>query len=144
MDWLWDEYNRKPTTYPDPIQYCYASDSKSKPRVLMKVIIVGGGPAGLTAAHALHHARIDFVLLEKRKGPFVDQGASLVLSPGTLRIMHQFGLLNRLLAIGAEIQHNKAFTKAGFAFRDTWAFAQIRKKLVFFFTPFLSLSPSRY
>lgn len=94
----------------------------------MKVIIVGGGPVGLTAAHALYHAGIDFVVLERRKDPVLDQGASLVLSPGTLRVMHQFGLLDQLLAIGAEIQHNKAFTKVGLCFRDTWAFSNIRKK----------------
>lgn len=65
-----------------------------------KVIVVGGGPVGLTAAHALHHAGIDFVILESRSSAVLDQGASLVLSSPSLRIMHQLGILERLLKIG--------------------------------------------
>ncbi|KAL6408424.1 hypothetical protein AUP68_08281 [Ilyonectria robusta] len=70
-----------------------------------KAIIIGGGPAGLTAAHALYLAGIDFLNLEGRESVVVDQGASLVLGPQSLRVMHQFGLLDKLRAIGGEIGH---------------------------------------
>ena len=66
-----------------------------------KVIIVGGGPNGITAAHALHHAGIDFVVLERRQDVFEDTGASLVLSPQNLRIFHQLGILDQFLHLAA-------------------------------------------
>lgn len=46
-----------------------------------KVIIVGGGPIGLLVAHALGHAGIDFVLLERRERLLEDTGAALIFSP---------------------------------------------------------------
>ncbi|KAH8665554.1 hypothetical protein BGZ61DRAFT_366106 [Ilyonectria robusta] len=82
-----------------------------------KAIIIGGGPAGLTAAHALYLAGIDFLILEGRESVVVDQGASLVLGPQSLRVMHQFGLLDKLRAIGGEIGHCKAFTLDGREFK---------------------------
>ncbi|KGO73635.1 Monooxygenase, FAD-binding [Penicillium italicum] len=78
-----------------------------------KVIVVGGGPVGLTAAHALHHAGIDFTVLESRSTPVLDLGASIVLSSPSLRIMHQFGILERLLKIGGPLQHAQSMTRDG-------------------------------
>lgn len=37
-----------------------------------KVIVVGGGPSGLIAAHALYLAGIDFVVLERRENVIED------------------------------------------------------------------------
>ncbi|KDN46109.1 FAD binding domain-containing protein [Tilletiaria anomala UBC 951] len=68
-----------------------------------KVIVVGGGPADLTAAHTLYKATIDFVVLERRQEVVIDEGASLVLGVDTLRIMHQLGLLDKLKAISSEL-----------------------------------------
>ncbi|GKT52250.1 FAD-dependent monooxygenase sdnN [Colletotrichum spaethianum] len=65
---------------------------------------------GITAAYALYHAGIDFVVLERRKNVVEDLGASLVLSPASLRIFHQFGILDQLLEIGGKVKENKAFT----------------------------------
>lgn len=84
-----------------------------------KVIIVGGGPNGITAAHTLERAGIDFVVLESRENVVDDVGASLVLSPGTLRVFHQLGLLNQLLEIGSTLLHNKGFTTDGHVFKQT-------------------------
>ena len=50
-----------------------------------KVIIVGGGPVGLIAAHVLLRAGIDFVLLESRPDICVNLGANLVLLPSGQR-----------------------------------------------------------
>ncbi|KAJ5096985.1 FAD/NAD(P)-binding domain-containing protein [Penicillium angulare] len=92
-----------------------------------KVIVVGGGPVGLTAAHALHHAGIDFVVLEARDSVVLDQGASLVLAPHSLRVMHQFGLLESLSKIGCEMARNSSFTQDGNCFADGRAVVRILK-----------------
>jgi len=45
------------------------------------VIVVGGGPVGLTAAHALTQAGIPFTVLETRPSVVIDAGSNLVLLP---------------------------------------------------------------
>ena len=59
-----------------------------------KVIVVGGGPVGMTAAHALSRAGIDFVVLERRSEIVEDAGSGLVLSAMGLRALAQLGLLD--------------------------------------------------
>ncbi|KAJ5521811.1 hypothetical protein N7527_005926 [Penicillium freii] len=93
-----------------------------------KVIVVGGGPVGLTAAHALHHAGIDFVILESRSSAVLDQGASLVLSSPSLRIMHQLRVLERLLKIGGELQRTQSMTRDGHQFVSSQAVFQVLRK----------------
>lgn len=85
----------------------------------LKVIIVGSGPAGLTAAHALSLADVEFVILEKRPTILEDIGASLVLSPASLRVLYQFGLADQLKQISAELEHVQSFTREGVKFKDT-------------------------
>lgn len=58
----------------------------------IRVIVVGGGPVGLTAAHILSQAGIDFVVLEARETCLAEVGASMNLYPGTMRVLHQLGL----------------------------------------------------
>jgi 2-polyprenyl-6-methoxyphenol hydroxylase-like FAD-dependent oxidoreductase len=65
-----------------------------------RVIIVGGGPVGLTAGHMLTKMGVDWVLLEKRdnvtgKG----QGSSIFLQPHNQRIYDQIGLFGELQKI---------------------------------------------
>lgn len=57
-----------------------------------KAIVVGGGPVGLTAAHALSRANIDFILLERRPSAVIDAGSNLVLSPTGIRALSQLDL----------------------------------------------------
>lgn len=92
-----------------------------------KVIIVGGGPVGLFAAHAFRSADIDFVLLERRENITIDVGACLVLTPATLRVFHQLGLLDQVLSIGCELEKRQTFTLDGHLF-DSNAFQYMRKK----------------
>jgi len=61
-----------------------------------KVIVVGGGPVGLVAAHSLTQAGIDFVLLESRSSVVLDAGSNLVLTAIGLRVLGQLGLLPAL------------------------------------------------
>ncbi|KAJ4260007.1 hypothetical protein NW757_001959 [Fusarium falciforme] len=92
-----------------------------------KVIVVGGGPSGLTAAHALHLAGIDFAVLERRENVVEDVGASLVLAPPSLRVMHQFGILEELLAIGREVEFGKSFDLEGREFKNSTKVQLLRK-----------------
>ncbi|EXF81329.1 FAD binding domain-containing protein [Colletotrichum fioriniae PJ7] len=91
-----------------------------------KVIIVGGGPSGITAAHALHHAGIDFVVLERRTNIVEDLGASLVLGAQSLRVFHQFGILDSLMEIGGKLYENKGFTVDGHAFKHAETLAILK------------------
>ena len=58
-----------------------------------RVIVVGGGVAGLTAAHALHKAKIDYVVLERCSEPAPPTGASIAIYPHGARILNQIGCL---------------------------------------------------
>jgi 2-polyprenyl-6-methoxyphenol hydroxylase-like FAD-dependent oxidoreductase len=58
-----------------------------------RVIVVGGGPVALTAAHALSQAGIDYVVLERRKALDQDSGASVAVWPHNVRLLDQLGLL---------------------------------------------------
>lgn len=63
----------------------------------MKVIIVGGGIAGLTLASALEKAGIDFILLESRALFDPQVGASIGIHPSGLRIFDQLGAAQELI-----------------------------------------------
>ncbi|KXJ92894.1 hypothetical protein Micbo1qcDRAFT_232569 [Microdochium bolleyi] len=57
-----------------------------------RVIVAGGGLVGLTAAHVLHKAGIDFVILEKHKTVLPAVGSVMTIWPQTFRILEQLGL----------------------------------------------------
>lgn len=101
-----------------------------------KVIIVGGGPSGITAAHVLERAGIDFVVLERRDNVIDDVGASLVLSPGSLRVFHQLGLLDRLMEIGNTLSSAKGFTADGHNFKRVSIGNYMMKRYVMYRTCF--------
>ncbi|KAF5657976.1 hydroxylase [Fusarium heterosporum] len=68
-----------------------------------KAIVVGGGPVGLTAAHALSRANIDFVLLERRSSTVIDAGSNLVLTPMGIRALGQLGLADLLQKVSSPL-----------------------------------------
>ncbi|KAK3374154.1 hypothetical protein B0T24DRAFT_288829 [Lasiosphaeria ovina] len=61
-----------------------------------KVVVVGGGPAGLVAAHALTKAGIDFVVLEGRSSVAPELGAGVGFWPMSLRILDQLDILEQI------------------------------------------------
>lgn len=73
-----------------------------------KVIIVGGGLAGLGLAHCLTQAGIDYVVLERNEDVCVNGGASMALWPHNARILDQLGLLEgaQQLDLNIKYKHN--------------------------------------
>src|SRR5689334_22376519 len=61
--------------------------------IKFKVIVVGGGPVGLTAAHVLAKAGIDFVVLESYHTVTPDRGSAVGLWPPTHRVFDQLRIL---------------------------------------------------
>ncbi|CAI7659374.1 unnamed protein product [Penicillium glandicola] len=64
-----------------------------------RVIIVGGGVAGLTLASAFEKAGIDYVLLERRPAFNDAVGASIALTPNGARVLDQLGAWGKWLEI---------------------------------------------
>jgi 2-polyprenyl-6-methoxyphenol hydroxylase-like FAD-dependent oxidoreductase len=82
-----------------------------------RVIIVGGGPVGLTAAHALLAAGIDFVVLEARPTFTPEEGASLLAYASTQRVWHQLGLYGAMEARACPVEHRTWADHAGNVYR---------------------------
>lgn len=93
-----------------------------------KVIVVGGGPVGLTTAHILSRAGIEYVVLERRSSIHIDVGASLALWPQSLRVLSQLGLLERLQDLGEEMGRTTTVTLEGHKYKETWATETLTEK----------------
>lgn len=83
------------------------------------VIIVGAGPVGLTAAHALSKAGINFTVLERREKIEENIGATIVLWPHGIRVLAQLGLEEKLRTIGTELQKGLHQTHSGKVYNTT-------------------------
>jgi 2-polyprenyl-6-methoxyphenol hydroxylase-like FAD-dependent oxidoreductase len=92
-----------------------------------KVIVVGGGPVGLTAAHALTQAGIDFVLLERRQEVVIDAGSNLVLSPVGLRTLAQLGIQKEIYAVSSPLSRVDRIDHNGKNIGDVEFFKQMEK-----------------
>lgn len=95
-----------------------------------RVIIVGGGPTGMTAAHALTRAGIDFVLLEGRHEIALDAGCNLVLSSMGMRALGQLGLLPALKKVSSPVTKFQRLDHKGRDIGDTMFFTYIQQRLV--------------
>ena len=93
-----------------------------------RVIVVGGGPVGLTAAHALQRAGIDFLVLERRPEVVIDAGSNLVLSPVGLRTMTQLGIVGDLNAVSSPLGRIDRLDHNGRDIGDVQFFNQMKKK----------------
>jgi 2-polyprenyl-6-methoxyphenol hydroxylase-like FAD-dependent oxidoreductase len=93
-----------------------------------KVIVVGGGPVGLTAAHALTRADIDFIVLERREDAIIDAGSNLVLLPQGLRILSQIGLLDSLHNVSSPMRRILRFDHSGRSIGDMHWFTLMKEQ----------------
>ncbi|KAK1752821.1 hypothetical protein QBC47DRAFT_463326 [Echria macrotheca] len=78
-----------------------------------RVIVVGGGPVGLTAAHILTKASIDFVVLERRDSVHPDEGAGIAIGPTTYRLLDQLDLISQFDDIATPINTKNVMTRDG-------------------------------
>lgn len=95
-----------------------------------KVIVVGGGPVGLTAAHALAQAKLDFVVLEQRAKIVQDAGSNLVLLPIGLRVLSQLGLLSNIEKTSSPMSRFRRIDHKGRDLGDTLWFTYFKEKFV--------------
>ena len=93
-----------------------------------KVIVVGGGPVGLTAAHALDKAGIDFILLESRSHVVLDAGSNLVMSPVGLRTLAQLGMFQALNAVSSPLGRVDRLDHKGHNIGESQVFDVLRKE----------------
>lgn len=93
-----------------------------------KVIVVGGGPVGLVAAHALSRAGIDFVVLESRPSIVLDAGSNLVINPMGLRVLGQLGLLPAFDAVSSPLAQIERRDHNGKDLGTSQAFVHISEK----------------
>jgi flavin-dependent dehydrogenase len=73
---------------------------EAMPETRCEVLVIGGGPAGSTAAGLLAEYGHDVVLLEKARHPRFHIGESLL--PANLPLLERFGVAERVRAIGME------------------------------------------
>ncbi|KAH8743184.1 FAD binding domain protein [Diaporthe sp. PMI_573] len=79
----------------------------------MRVVIVGGGLAGLALASALEKANVDFILLEARSRIDPQVGASIGLNAAALRILDQLGAAQDIIKHCAPVKLSKVHRSDG-------------------------------
>ncbi|MFH8983254.1 FAD-dependent oxidoreductase [Streptomyces varsoviensis] len=70
----------------------------------VEVLVVGGGPAGLTVAHELARRGVRLRVVDRASGPATTSRA-LATHPRTMEVCHQMGLADELLARGQRVEH---------------------------------------
>src|SRR5215210_586326 len=86
----------------------------SAPGRAMRVIIIGGGIGGLTAAAALRRAGVDTVVLERRTQlEELHSGGGMVLWHNAIRGLQHVGLAERIQAAGTPLREMTWFTCRG-------------------------------
>ncbi|OAQ75546.1 FAD binding domain-containing protein [Purpureocillium lilacinum] len=92
-----------------------------------RVIVVGGGPVGMTAAHALSRANLDFIVLERRAKMVEDAGSNLVLLPIGLRVLGQLGLLPKIESVSSPMSRFRRMDHNGRDLGDTLWFTYFKE-----------------
>jgi len=77
-----------------------------------RVLIVGAGIGGLTAANALRHAGIESVVFEKME-PLRALGSGFVLQPNAIEALDAIGLREPVVAAGKPLEWYEHRTKSG-------------------------------
>ena len=96
-------------------------------RANFNVIIVGGGPVGLVAAHMLFKADIDFIVLEKHHTVTPEPGSGIGLWPHTIRILDQLRLWKDLEPIATPLSSKIFLTLEGDVFHESDILLRLRE-----------------
>lgn len=86
-----------------------------------RVIIVGASVAGLTLAHCLEQAGIDYLVLEKYHT--IDEtpiGGFLAIQPNGARILSQLGLYDAVFAVSQALTVTHTGNQDGFHTSQPW------------------------
>lgn len=79
----------------------------------LPVIIVGGGPVGLMAAHIFDKLGLDYLLLEQYHSLTPDIGACIGMWAPSLRIIDQLGLWDAFEPHVNKVSNKISFTQEG-------------------------------
>lgn len=93
-----------------------------------RIVVVGGGPAGLIAAHILSQAGFNFVILEQYHSVTPEAGNALGLWPQSMRVMDQLGLFDALQALSTPLSSRICLTQQGQVFSRSKAFYNPKPK----------------
>lgn len=108
----------------------------------MRVLIIGGSIAGLTLAHCLEKAKIDYVLLEKKEEIAPQEGASIGILPNGGRIMEQLGLYHQIEQLIEPLARAHVTYPDGFHFTSQYP-ALLQQRSVICRVHFTSPPPSK-
>ena len=89
-----------------------------------RVVIVGGSIAGLTLAHCLEHANIEYIILEKGNDISPQLGASIGIMPNGGRILEQLGLFEEIESV------TEPLYQANIIYPDGYSFSNLYPKVV--------------
>ncbi|GKZ77594.1 hypothetical protein AnigIFM56816_011332 [Aspergillus niger] len=85
-----------------------------------RVLIVGGSVAGLTLAHCLERANIEYLILEKGDDVAPQVGASIGIMPNGGRILEQLGLFGEIERVIEPLHQANISYPDGFCFSNVY------------------------
>ncbi|CAK48314.1 hypothetical protein CBS115989_8867 [Aspergillus niger] len=85
-----------------------------------RVLIVGGSVAGLTLAHCLERANIEYLILEKGDDIAPQVGASIGIMPNGGRILEQLGLFGEIERVIEPLHQANISYPDGFCFSNVY------------------------
>ncbi|KAL6861996.1 FAD binding domain protein [Trichoderma novae-zelandiae] len=92
-----------------------------------RVIVVGGGVAGIVASNALQKLGVDHIVLEKHAEVAPPLGAGICMWPHGLRILHQLGYLPAILKAAVPISRFCPRDRRGRLIHDNLLFTHVEE-----------------
>lgn len=93
-----------------------------------RIIVVGGGVAGIVASNALQRLGVDHVVLEKYSDIAPPLGAGISMWPHGLRVLHQLGYLPAIQKASVPISRFCSRDPSGKLIHDNLLYTHVEKK----------------